>query len=95
LATIGLWAASAYLAKVGRPYWITLVPATFMTLVVSSYFFISNECLGPLITAATGNKDITYVVGIVIGLVLAVGLLALFIPFIGIKQKGVLAKTEG
>jgi carbon starvation protein CstA len=95
LAAIGLWAASAYLAKVGRQYWIALLPAAFMTVVVTSYFFIGNECLGPLITAATGSKDITYVVGIAIGLVLAAGLLALFIPFIAVKQKGVLAKTEG
>jgi carbon starvation protein CstA len=95
LATIGLWAASAYLAKIGRQYWITLLPATFMTLVVSSYFFIGNECLGPAVTALTGNPSVTYTVGIVIGLVLALTLFCLFIPFIGIKQRGVLLKSEG
>ncbi|MDR0635809.1 MAG: hypothetical protein LBF87_01865 [Treponema sp.] len=94
LATIGLWAASAYLAKVGRQYWITLLPSVFMTVVITSYFFMGNECLGPLITAATGNPNITYVVGLIIGLVLAVALLALFIPFIAIKQKGILLKSE-
>jgi carbon starvation protein CstA len=95
LATIGLWAASAYLAKVGRQYWITLLPAAFMTVVVTSYFFTANECLGPLVTAATGNPGVTYTVGIVIGLALSIVLLFLFIPLIGVKQKGVLAQSEG
>ena len=90
LATIGLWAASAYLAKAGRPYWITLLPAAFMTVVITSYFFIGNECLGPLITAATGNPNVTYVVGLVIGLALSIVLLCLFIPLIAVKQKNTL-----
>lgn len=94
LATIGLWAASAYLAKVGRQYWITLLPSVFMTVVITSYFFMGNECLGPLITAVTSNPNVTYVVGLIIGLVLSVVLLALFIPFIAIKQKGILLKSE-
>ncbi|MDR0639780.1 MAG: carbon starvation protein A [Spirochaetaceae bacterium] len=90
LATIGLWAASAYLAKVGRQYWITLLPAAFMTVVITSYFFMGNECLGPLVTAITGNFNITYVVGLVIGLALSIVLLCLFIPLIGVKQKNTL-----
>jgi carbon starvation protein CstA len=93
LATIGLWAASAYLAKASRQYWITLLPAAFMTVVVTSYFFTANECLGPVITAATGNAGVTYTVGIVIGLVLSLVLLFLFIPLIAVKQKGVLLKS--
>ncbi|MDR2053844.1 MAG: carbon starvation protein A [Treponema sp.] len=95
LATIGLWAASAYLAKTSKQYLFTLLPATFMTVVVTSYFFTANECLGPLITAATGNAGTTYTVGIIIGLVVAVVLFFLFVPLIGIKQKGVLLKSEG
>jgi carbon starvation protein CstA len=95
LATIGLWAASAYLAKLGKQYWITLLPATFMTVVVVSYFFTANECLGPLVTAATGNANVTYIIGICIGLVTALALFFLFIPFIAVKQKGVLIKSEG
>ena len=90
LATIGLWAASAYLAKSARQYWLTLVPASFMTVVVTSYFFTANECLGPLMTKITGSAGITYATGIVIGLILSVVLLFLFINFIGIKQKGII-----
>ncbi|GHV60299.1 carbon starvation protein CstA [Spirochaetia bacterium] len=90
LATIALWAVSAYLAKTGKFYWLTLIPATFMTVVVTSYFFTANECLGPTLTKVTGSSDVTYTVGIVIGLVLAVVLFALFVPLIGIKQKNTL-----
>jgi carbon starvation protein CstA len=91
LATIALWAVSAYLAKVGKFYWLTLCPATFMTVVVTSYFFTAGECLGPLVTKAVGgNTDMTYTIGITIGLVLAMVLFALFVPLIGIKQKNTL-----
>jgi carbon starvation protein CstA len=90
LATIALWAASAYLAKTGKLYWFALLPATFMTVVVTSYFFTANECLGPLMTKVTGSAAATYNIGICIGLVLSAVLLALFIPLIGIKQKGLL-----
>jgi hypothetical protein len=62
--------------------------------VITSYFFIGNECLGPLVTGITGNPAVTYTVGIVIGLALSVVLLAMFIPLIAIKQKGVLAQSE-
>jgi carbon starvation protein CstA len=95
LATIGLWTASAYLAKLSKPYWITLLPATFMTVVVVSYFVTAGECLGPLVTAATGNSNVTYTIGIIIGLVAALALFFLFISYIAIKQKGVLMKSEG
>jgi carbon starvation protein CstA len=95
LATIGLWAASAYLAKAAKQYWITLLPAVFMTVVVVSYFFTANECLGPLVTAATGSPAVTYTIGIVVGLITSLALLFLFIPLIAIRQKGVLLKSEG
>jgi carbon starvation protein CstA len=90
LATIGLWAASAYLAKTAKNYWITLVPAAFMTVVISSYFLMGDECLGPAITAITGSPVVTYNISIVIGLILAIVLTVLFIPLIGIRQKNTL-----
>ena len=90
LATIGLWAASAYLAKTGKIYWLTLIPAAFMTTVVTTYFFTAKECMGPMITKIVGSSNTTYTIGICIGLALAIILVALFIPLIGIKQKGTL-----
>jgi len=47
LATIALWAASAYLAKTAKLYWFTLLPAAFMTVVVTSYFFTSANVWAP------------------------------------------------
>jgi carbon starvation protein CstA len=79
LATIALWAASAYLAKTAKAYWITLIPATFMTVVVTSYIIVAPEGL-----------RLPYPVGIIAGLLLALVLFVLFIPLIGIKQKGIL-----
>jgi hypothetical protein len=50
-----------------------------MTVVVTSYIIVAPE-----------GFRLPYPVGITAGLILAVVLFALFIPFIGIKQKGVI-----
>ena len=76
LAAIALWAASAFLAKTGKQYWIALVPAVFMTAVVTTYIIVAKEGLQQ-----------PFPVGLGIGVTLAVVLLALFIPFIAVKQK--------
>jgi carbon starvation protein CstA len=83
LATVALWTASAYLAKTSKFYWLTLLPATFMTVVVTSYLIIAPE-----------GFRAPYSVGITVGLITALALFFLFIPFIGIKQNGVLLRTE-
>ncbi|MDR2601540.1 MAG: carbon starvation protein A [Spirochaetaceae bacterium] len=90
LATIALWAASAYLAKTAKNYWITLIPATFMTVVVTSYIITAQEGFGPLISKLSGDPALSYNIGIAAGVILAVALFSLFVPLIGIKQKGVL-----
>ncbi|MBP3701614.1 MAG: carbon starvation protein A, partial [Lachnospiraceae bacterium] len=59
LAMIVLWTASMYLFKEKKNYWITAVPATFMSAVSMTYFFSAKECLH-LSTA------IAYPVGIVL-----------------------------
>ncbi len=46
LATIVLWAITVYLAKKHKFYWISLIPAIFMTAVVTTYLFIAKEALG-------------------------------------------------
>jgi uncharacterized membrane protein YhaH (DUF805 family) len=72
------------MAKTGKFYWIALLPAAFMTVVVTSYIIVAPE-----------GFRAPYPLGIGIGIVTAVVLLALFIPFIGIRQKGILIKSEG
>lgn len=45
LAAIFLWTATVYLAADSKNYWIALVPATFMTVVVVSYIMQAPEGL--------------------------------------------------
>jgi carbon starvation protein CstA len=75
LAMLVLWTASMYLFKEKKNYWLTAVPATFMSAVSMTYFFYAPECLG-LGTA------IAYPVG----LVLAAAFLGLFLYVISKKK---------
>lgn len=70
LAMIVLWTASMYLYKEKKNYWITAVPATFMSAVSATYFMIAPECLGAFGT----TKMLSYTVGLLV----AVAFLALF-----------------
>jgi len=74
LAMIVLWAGAMYLAQNKRNYWICVVPATFMSAVSCTYFFMAPECLG-LIEALKNNKTVAYPVGIIF----AIALLVLFL----------------
>lgn len=45
LATFMLWASTSYLIQNGKNHWITTVPATFMTSVITTYIIIAPEGL--------------------------------------------------
>ena len=78
LAMIALWAASVYLAQQKKNYWLTAVPATFMTGVSLTYFFAAPECMG-LLWAPMGLAFETYYpIAVGVGLASAAGLLVLF-----------------
>ncbi|NDV79349.1 carbon starvation protein A [Dysgonomonas sp. 511] len=50
LATATLWTITVYLCREKKCFWITFLPAMFMTMVVSTYIVIAPEGLGlPLI----------------------------------------------
>ncbi len=68
LAMIVLWSASMYLFKEKRNYWITVVPATFMSAVSATYFLMAPECLG-LIPFFKNNTLISYPGGIITAIV--------------------------
>ena len=68
LAMIVLWTASMYLAMNKRNYWITVVPATFMSAVSITYFMCAPECLG-LIPAFKNNYAVAYPAGIIAAVV--------------------------
>lgn len=62
LAMIVLWTASMFLFKEKKNYWLTAVPATFMSAVSMTYFFYAPECLNLGTTVA-------YPVGIILAVV--------------------------
>ena len=73
LATIVLWAESVYLLNNKKNYFITVIPAIFMSVVVITYFMIAPECLGYL--------NVPYEFGVSIGMVFAIILMFLFIMY--------------
>ena len=72
LAMMALWAGAAYLLQHGRFHWIASIPATFMTAVSISYIIVAPEGFQQSLTLGT-----------TVGIITAVGALALFL----IKQK--------
>jgi carbon starvation protein CstA len=54
LATVVLWTITAYLIQEGKNFWITLLPAGFMTVVITSYLLIAPEGFGLPGTIAYG-----------------------------------------
>lgn len=58
LAVFTLWAITVYLVVSKKPYWITLIPALFMTSVCTTYICIAPEGLGL-------SQTVSYCVGIV------------------------------
>nr|MCR5563297.1 carbon starvation protein A [Desulfovibrio sp.] len=72
LAMIVLWTASMYLFLEKKNYWITAVPATFMSAVSATYFCMAPECLGKVLPMPL---SVSYGIGIGV----AVLFLALFL----------------
>ncbi len=68
LAMIALWTASMFLYKNGKKYFITVIPATFMSAVSVTYFFIAPECL-----------HLSATIAYPVGLVCALAFLCLFL----------------
>lgn len=67
LAMFTLWAATVWLARRGRSYVITLLPALFMTVVCTSYLLFAPEGFG-----------LPQTISVAVGVVVALGLLVVF-----------------
>ena len=78
LAMIALWAASVYLAQNKKNYWLTAVPATFMTGVSLTYFFAAPECMGLLWAPMGLAFETNYPIAVGVGLISAAAMLVLF-----------------
>ncbi len=69
LAMMALWAASVYLWQEKKNYWMTAIPATFMSAVSATYFFAADECLHFM---KLGMLPLAYGLGLLIAAVLLV-----------------------
>ena len=89
LAMIVLWAASMYLFYDKKNYWLTAVPATFMSAVSATYFVLAPECLGKLVNTYTDGKLVSYNTIIAYPIGIAVAALFLGIFLYSIKKRKV------
>ncbi len=76
LATVVLWTITAYLIRMGKNFWIALIPAAFMVNVVVSYILIAPE-------GFSLPHDVSYLCGILA----SVGLLLYTFFYINGKRK--------
>lgn len=71
LSVFTLWAITAFLVGARKNYWITLVPALFMTGVCSAYLVVAPECLGTFL--GSRSVDVRLVGDCVAALAVAAG----------------------
>ncbi len=71
LAAIVLWTSAAYLASRNKSHWMCSVPATFLTFVCISYFFMAPY--------SSGGLHLAPVLGYVAGVVTAFAVLGIFL----------------
>jgi carbon starvation protein CstA len=45
LSVFTLWAITVYLVQERKNFWVSLIPALFMTTVCTTYFFVSRQTL--------------------------------------------------
>lgn len=79
LAVFTLWALTVWLARERKCYWITLLPAIFMTVVTTTYIFFAPEGL-----------RLGYTLSLVLGGCISVVLVGLFARFVIRREKNVL-----
>ncbi len=87
LAMIALWAASVYLAQEKKNYWICAIPATFMSAVSMTYFMAAGECMGLLWKPLGIAMSTYYPIAVVVGIVFAAAMLALYMSKIAKYRK--------
>lgn len=64
LAMVVLWAITAFIVKEKKFYWVSLIPAIFMTAVTTTYILIAPE-------GFQLNKQISYVAGLNITVIIS------------------------
>ena len=77
LSVFTLWAITVYLMRHSKPYWITMIPAMFMTAVTVTYIFFAPEGFNSLTSNFLGFT-ISYETAVAAGLGAALLLTLLF-----------------
>lgn len=75
LSVFTLWAITVWLARAGKCYWISLIPALFMTVVTITYIFYAPE-----------GFALNHTLSTVIGVLVAVLFAALFVRFLRLQS---------
>jgi len=60
-----LWAITVYLVRERKNYWITLLPALFMTVVCSSFIMVSKNALALDMNIGYGVGATVLLIGVV------------------------------
>lgn len=87
LAMIGLWSASAWLMKRKKNFLITLIPASFMTLVSVTYILLAPEGFGKLLLKSPFGQLIATVIATAV-LIIVLGI------FLRAKVKNDMKKAD-
>ena len=86
LSVFTLWSITVYLAKQKKNYFITLLPALFMTSVTVTYIFFAPEGFSQL-TQLVADYKIGYMPAVTIGIATAALFYLLFVRFISLYKK--------
>ena len=65
LAVFTLWTITVYLVQQKKPFWMTLIPALFMTVVCSTFLLISRQAFGLSPVVSYTGSVVVLVVAIV------------------------------
>jgi carbon starvation protein CstA len=65
LSVFTLWTLTVFLVREKKPYWVTLIPALFMTTVCTTFLFISKQAFGLDPTLAYSLGGVVFVVAVV------------------------------
>jgi carbon starvation protein CstA len=65
LAVFTLWTITVYLVCERKPFWVTLLPALFMTVVCSTFLLISKQAFGLNSTISYTGSAVVLVIALV------------------------------
>lgn len=91
LAVFTLWTATVWLSRNDRCYWISLVPAVFMTCVTVTYICFAPEGFTGLTQTLWGVK-IPYYAALAAGVIVAASFLFMFVHSRRTQQKQILKR---